>query len=368
MATTVRAAVATAPETPLDIRELQLDDPQPDEVQVRIVASGVCHTDAIVRDQWYPTPLPAVLGHEGAGIVEKVGSGVGTVEPGDRVVLAPASCGTCALCLGGHPSYCANFYDRNFGGTRVDGSTSFSDGDESVSSNFFGQSSFASMTNTYERNIVKVADDAPLELLGPLGCGVQTGAGAVMNRLRPGPGSSIAIFGTGAVGLSSMFAAIAAGCTTVIMVDIVASRLEFAAASGATHTVDSSDTDPAEAIKDLTGGAGVDYAVDSTGNKDVFPQMLASLATLGHGALVGAAALGTEAPFDIGTLLLTGLKLSMVIEGDSVPQRLIPKLLEMHAQGSFPFDSLIETYDFDDINQAFEDSEGGGTLKPVVRF
>src|SRR5690606_16749574 len=122
---------------------------------------------------------------------------------------------------------------------------------------------------------------------------------------------------TGAVGLSSMFAAIAAGCTTVIMVDIVDSRLQFATDAGATHTVNSKDTDPAEAIKDITGGTGVDFAVDSTGNKVVFPQMLASLGTLGHGALVGAAALGTEAPFDIGTLLLTGLKLSMVIEGDS---------------------------------------------------
>src|SRR5690606_15023897 len=121
MSTTVTAAVATAPETPLDVRELELDDPRPDEVQVRIVASGVCHTDAIVRDQWYPTPLPAVLGHEGAGIVEQVGAGVTTVEPGDHVVLAPASCGTCTQCLGGHPAYCANFYDLNFGGTRPDG-------------------------------------------------------------------------------------------------------------------------------------------------------------------------------------------------------------------------------------------------------
>ncbi len=269
-------------------------------------------------------------------------------------------------CLGGHPAYCANLYDLNFGGTRPDGSTYFADGDAPVSSNFFGQSSFASVTNTYERNIVEVSDDAPLELLGPLGCGVQTGAGAVLNVLRPGPGSSMAIFGTRAAGLSSMFAAIAAGCTNVIMVDIVDSRLHFAEESGATHMVNSSSTDPAEAIKELTDGKGVDYAVDSTGNKIVFPQMLASLGTLGHGALVGAAALGTEAPFDIGTLLLTGLKLSMVIEGDSVPQQFIPKLLRMYDKGSFPFDTLTEQYAFDDINQVFQDSDEGRTLKPVV--
>lgn len=283
-------------------------------------------------------------------------------------MLAPASCGTCTQCLGGHPAYCDNFYDLNFGGTRTDGSTYFTDGDTPVSSNFFGQSLFASVTNTYQRNIVKVSDDAPLELLGPLGCGVQTGAGAVLNVLRPGPGSSMAIFGTGAVGLSSMFAAIAAGCTTVIMLDIVDSRLQFAEESGATHTVNSKTTDPAEAIKELTDGKGVDYAVDSTGSKTVFPQMLASLGTLGHGALVGAAALGTEAPFDIGTLLLTGMRLSMVIEGDSVPQEFIPKLIRMYDEGSFPFDTLIKQYAFDDINQAFQDSETGDTLKPVVTF
>src|SRR5690606_7044991 len=217
MSTTVTAAVATAPETPLDVRELELDDPRPDEVQVRIVASGVCHTDAIIRDQWYPVPLPAVLGHEGAGIVERVGANVTSVAPGDKVVLAPASCGSCALCIGGHPAYCENFYSYTFGGTRQDGTTAFSDGGTPITSNFFGQSSFASVTNVAERNVVKVDDDAPLDILGPLGCGIQTGAGAVLNVLQPGPGSSIAIFGTGAVGMAGMLAAAAAGCTTIVM-------------------------------------------------------------------------------------------------------------------------------------------------------
>lgn len=365
---TIRAAVATAAETPLTIRDVELDGPQPDEVLVRMVASGVCHTDAIVRDQWYPTPLPAVLGHEGAGVVEEVGSAVDGVAPGDRVVLAPASCGRCRQCMAGHPSYCADFYALNFAGRRADGTSAFSADGEVVSSNFFGQSSFASLSTTSVRNIVKVGADAPLELLGPLGCGIQTGAGAVLNVLRPGPGSSMAIFGTGAVGLAAMFAALASGCTTVVMVDLVASRLRFAEGAGATHTVDASEVDPVEAIRELTGGGGVDFAVDTTGNKVVFPQMLASLGTLGHGALVGAAALGTQAPFDIGSLLLTGLKLSLVIEGDSVPQVFIPTLIRMYEQGAFPFDTLIKRYAFDDINQAFEDSEEGATIKPVVVF
>ena len=364
----IRAAVATAPHTPLEIRELDLDEPREDEVQVRLVASGVCHTDAIVRDQWYPTPLPAVLGHEGAGIVERVGAGVTTVAPGDHVVLAPAACGACAHCVDGHPAYCVDFYPLNFGGSRPDGSKMFTDHDGEISSNFFGQSSFASVTNVIARNVVKVPENVPLEILGPLGCGIQTGSGAVLNVLQPGPGSSIAIFGTGAVGMAGMLAAIASGATTVIVVDIVESRLEFARELGATHAVNSQDTNPVEAIRDITGGEGVNFALDSTGVKDVFPQMLASLATRGHGALVGAAPLGTEAPFNIGTLLLTGLKLSLVVEGDSVPQLYIPKLIRMYEKGDFPFDKLIRTYEFDDINKAFEDSESGGTIKPVIIY
>jgi aryl-alcohol dehydrogenase len=364
----VKAAVATTKEQPLEILELEIDEPRADEVQVRIVAAGVCHTDAIVRDQWYPVPLPAVLGHEGAGIVEKVGEGVTSVKPGDHVVLSFASCGVCASCHKGHPAYCVEFYDRNFGGARADKSTVFSTADGSpVSSHFFGQSSFASVTNVVERSVVKVADDAPLDLLGPLGCGIQTGAGAVLNVLQPTPGSTFVLFGTGAVGLSGLLAAVAAGATTVIAVDIIDSRLEFAKTVGATHTINSKNEDPVARIKEITGG-GADYALDTTGNKFVFRQMVDSLGLLGHGALVGAAKLGTESPVDIGTSLLSGAKISFVVEGDSVPQEFIPRLIALHAAGRFPFDKLVKHYDFDDINTAFEDSESGRTLKPVLRF
>lgn len=364
----VKAAVATVKEQPLEIVELEVDDPRADEVQVRMVATGVCHTDAIVRDQWYPVPLPAVLGHEGAGIVERVGAGVTSVQPGDHVVLSFASCGVCASCQKGHPAYCVEFYQRNFGGTRPDESTVFTDPDGApVSSHFFGQSSFASVSNVAERSVVKVSPDAPLDLLGPLGCGVQTGAGAVLNVLRPGPGSTFVLFGTGAVGLSGLLAAVAAGATTVIAVDIVDSRLEFAKTVGATHTINSKNEDPVARIKEITGG-GADFALDTTGNKFVFRQMVDSLGLLGHGALVGAAKPGTESPVDIGSSLLSGAKVSFVIEGDAVPQEFIPRLIAMHAAGKFPFDKLVKHYDFDDINQAFEDSESGRTLKPVLRF
>lgn len=362
-----RAAVATAPNADLELRELELDDPRPDEVRVRIVATGVCHTDAIIRDQWYPVPQPVVLGHEGAGIVDAVGAGDHGLAVGDKVVLGPAFCGRCAQCLSGHPMYCENFYDRNFGVRRPDGTTAFSEGRKPVGSHFFGQSSFAEYTNVQVNGVVKVPGDVPLDILGPLGCGIMTGSGAVLNVLKPRPGSSIAIFGTGAVGMAGMLAAKAAGVSTIIMVDIVEERLQFARELGATHVVNSKATDPVEAIKKLTG-TGVDYALESTGVPQVFTQMANSLSTRGHGALVGAAKLGTMASIDVGTLLLTGIKLSMVIEGDALPKEFIPRLIRLHDEGKFPFDKLIRKYPFDDVNQAFADSADGSTLKPVLAY
>lgn len=362
-----RAAVATAPQTDLEIRELELDEPRPDELRVRMVASGVCHTDAIIRDQWYPVPLPVVLGHEGSGIIEAVGDDVEGFSVGDKVVIGPAYCGHCEQCVAGHPMYCVSFYDKNFGAQRPDGSKAFSDENGPVGSHFFGQSSFAEFTNVPARGAVKVPNDVPLDILGPLGCGIMTGSGAVLNVLKPTPGSSVAIFGTGAVGMAGMMAAKAAGATMIIMVDIVPSRLELAKELGATHVVNSKETDPAAAIKEITGG-GAQFALDTTGVPMVFTQMSNSLATRGHGALVGAAKLGTEAKVDIGTQLLAGINLHLVIEGDAVPKEFVPRLVSLHQQGLFPFDKLIKKYDFADINQAFADSANGSTLKPVITF
>ena len=236
-----RAEVAIAPETDLEIREVEIDEPRADELRVRIVASGVCHTDAIVRNQWYPVPLPVVLGYEGAGIVEAVGAAVRGFSVGDKAVLGPAFCGECEQCLAGHPMYCVNFYDRNFSVQRPDGSKSFSDSRGAIGSHFFGQSSFAEHTNMVAHGAVKVPDNVPLEILGPLGCGIMTGSGAVLNVLEPKPGSSIAVFGTGAVGMAGMLAAKAAGATTIIMVEIVPERLAFAKELDATHTVNSKE-------------------------------------------------------------------------------------------------------------------------------
>jgi aryl-alcohol dehydrogenase len=362
------AAVAVGPHQPFELRQLELDEPAPTEVRVALVATGVCHTDAVVRDQIYPTPLPAVLGHEGAGVVEAVGSAVTSVQPGDHVVLSVNSCGRCRQCLTGSSTYCDSLYALNFGGRRPDGTTALTDGGQEVSSSFFGQSSFASHANVAERSVVKIDDDVPLELAGPLGCGLMTGAGAVLNTLRPRAGSSIAIFGTGAVGSAAVLAALVAGCTTVVAVDIHESRLALAKELGATHVVDSSNGSPVDAIMEITGGRGVDAALDATGVPSVLRQAADSLAIRGTVGLVGSAAPGTEVSFETGLSITRGWSLRMIIEGDSVPQEFIPRLVNLWRQGRFPFEKLIKSYPFEEINQAFADSEAGKTIKPVLVF
>jgi aryl-alcohol dehydrogenase len=362
----ITAAVVREEAQPFSIEELELEEPRADEVLVRVVATGVCHTDLIVRDQWYPVPLPAVLGHEGAGVVERVGESVVKVEPGDHVVLSFDSCGQCPNCARGRPAYCLNFFERNFGGARPDGSTGTSKDGDALHSHFFGQSSFASHALASERNVVKVREDAPLESLGPLGCGVQTGAGSVFNTLHPEAGTSIAVFGAGAVGMSAIMAAVVAGCTTIIGVDVKPNRLELARELGATHAINAAEADAVEEIGKITDG-GADYTLETSGVSEVLRQAVDALAPLGVCGLVGAPPLGTEASLDINTILIPGKTVRGIVEGDSIPDIFIPRLIELYDQGRFPFDRLIEFYDLKDINQAAEDSEEGTVLKPVLR-
>ncbi|WP_273846893.1 NAD(P)-dependent alcohol dehydrogenase [Rubrobacter calidifluminis] len=360
----ITAAVVREKERPFGVEELELEEPREGEVLVRVVAAGMCHTDLICRDQWYPVPLPSVLGHEGAGVVERVGEGVTKVSPGDRVVLTYASCGRCTSCQRGKPSYCKNFFDLNFGGARLDKTNAIGGG---VHGHFFGQSSFATYALATERNVVKVDADVPLEILGPLGCGIQTGAGGVLNSLHPEAGTSIAVFGTGAVGLSAVMAARVAGCATIVGVDVRPERLELARELGATHIVDANEANPVEEIRRITGG-GADYAIETTAVPAVFRQAVDALGTLGVCGLIGAARLGTEVSLDMNDLLLPGKTVRGIVEGDSVPDVFIPRLIELYAQERFPFDRLIEFYELDEINRAAEDAEGGSVIKPVIRM
>ena len=363
----IKAAVVRKKGGPFQVETLTLDGPRPDEILIRIVATGMCHTDMVARDQLYTVPMPVVLGHEGAGVVEQVGPNVKKIAPGDHVVLTYMWCGHCKPCLNGDLTYCANFYPLNFGSAREDGSTATRDKQGSVHDHFFGQSSFGTYALAHERNVVKVPANAPLELLGPLGCGIQTGAGAVMNGLKVKPGSSFAAFGGGAVGLSAVMAARVAGATTIIAADVVPSRLALAKELGATHTVNSRETDPIEAVRKITGG-GADFTLESSGRPAVLRQAIDALAIRGTCGIVGAPALGTEASFDVNGVMTTGKTILGIIEGNSVPDLFIPTLVELYSQGRFPFDKLVKFYSLDQINQAAEDSEKGITIKPIVRF
>lgn len=364
----IKAAVIREEGSAFTLEDLKLGAPGPLEVVVRVVAAGMCHTDLIIRDQYYPTPLPVVLGHEGSGVVEAVGDAVKAFEPGDHVVMSFMSCGTCHPCQGGHPCHCDDFFALNFGGCRKDGSTAVTEpGGTQIHDHFFGQSSFATHAIAHERNLVKVDRQAPLELLGPLGCGIQTGAGAVMNSLGVGAGQSFAAFGAGAVGLSAVMAARAVGATTIIAVDVQPSRLELAKACGATHVVNAKETDPVEAIREITGG-GADFSLESSGVPQVLRQAIDALGTMGTCGIVGAPKLGVEASFDVNQVMIPGKRIMGIVEGSSVPQIFIPRLVELQRQGRFPFEKLVKYYDFDQINEAVEDAEAGRTIKPILRM
>lgn len=339
-----------------------------DEILVRIVATGMCHTDMVARDQIFPVPQPIVLGHEGAGVVEAVGPNVIKVARGDHVVLTFLSCGYCRSCQMGSTACCERFYELNFSGQRHDGSHALHNhAGEKLNDRFFGQSSFGAYAVASERNVVKVRRDAPLELLGPLGCGVQTGAGTVLNALKVGAGSSFAAFGGGAVGLSALLAARVAGATTIFVIDVVPSRLELALELGATHVINNREQDPVKVIREVTG-AGVDFVMDSTGMAAVIRSAVLSLRPSGQAAIVGASKAGTTLDLDVNDLIQNAKHIRGVIEGDSVPDIFIPQLVELYMQGRFPFDKLIKFYQFDQINQAARDSEQGITLKPIIRI
>jgi aryl-alcohol dehydrogenase len=361
------AAIAREPHADFSIEEIDLDHPRPGEVRVKIAGVGLCHTDLIARDQFIPIGLPAVLGHEGSGIVECVGEGVTKVRPGDRVVLGFSSCGRCARCEEHLPSYCREFPMLNYAGARPDGSSGVSIGGRPVSSNFFGQSSFAGYALAHERNVVKIeAADVPLEILGPLGCGVQTGAGGVMRALACPKGSTIAIFGGGPVGLSAVMGAVIQDCATIILVEPVAARRELGKWLGATHVINPAAGDVGAAIRAIVPD-GVEFAFETSGREAVVEIALASLASHGLLGLVGVPP-RPESTLSINlTALITyGHRIHGIIEGDSDLDGFIPELVELHRAGRFPFDRLIRTFPLDRINEAVAAQARGDCVKAVL--
>jgi aryl-alcohol dehydrogenase len=364
----ITAAVVESQGAPFALEQLELGELRADEILVRVAAAGICHTDLIVRDQWYPVPLPAVLGHEGAGVVERIGSAVTQLAPGDRVGLTFHSCGHCRTCAAGRPSYCHEFFAHNFGAARpADGSSVLSRGRGPVHAHFFGQSSFATHAVAHERNAVKLPDAIALDVAAPFGCGIQTGAGAVLNVLRPPVGASLAVFGTGAVGLAAIAAGAVAGCATIIGVDVRPERLELAREFGATDVVDASTRDPVEAIIELTAG-GATCSLEATGIPQALRQAVECTAPTGVCGVVGAPAFGTEVALDVNEILVQGRTIRGIVEGDSVPSVFLPMLVELWERGRFPVDRMMAFYDFDRIEEAVRDAESGSVVKPVLRM
>lgn len=346
----------------IKIVSARLDEPKHSEVLVRIAATGICHTDLAGRDGGV-SPYPLALGHEGAGIVEKVGSGVTSVSPGDHVVIGFSSCGHCHNCQDGHPGMCFEFNRLNFGGKFKDGTCRIHTDDGREVSSFFGQSSLSTYAVADERNVVKVDKEVDIRLLEPLGCGMMTGAGTVLNFLKPKFGESIAVFGAGGVGLAAVMAAKIIGMKHIVAVDIFDNRLALAEELGATATVNSKNSDVPKAVKALCPH-GIDYAVDTTGVAPVFKTALSSLKFGGKLAAVG---IGGDVTLNIMQDILAEAKtVSGVVEGDSVPQIFIPQLVDYYKKGLFPFDKLIKFYDYADINQAIADSLSGEVIKPVI--
>ncbi len=359
----IRAAVTREGSPYPAVETVELEEPRDGEILVRIVASGICHTDVKVHQR--PGPKPIVLGHEGAGIVEKIGARVTSLVEGDHVVLSVNFCGQCPSCRRNEHSYCYEVLPRNFGGLRPDGTSPLSKDGTLVHARFFGQSSFSTYALADERAAIKVPNDIPIEMLGPLGCGVQTGAGAVINSLRVKTGDTLAIFGSGGVGLSAVMAARLVGAARIIAVDIVPSRLQLAKELGATDIIDSSSEDPVARIRELTR-YGVDYAFNTVNVGNVFTQALGSLAPRGTMGFVAA----PQEPWapEMFHILAGGRSVRGILGGDSTPSLFIPMLIGYFRQGRFPFDRLIRYYPFEQIGQAFRDCEHGTAIKPVLRM
>lgn len=366
MGHTATCAVAREPGGPFQLERVSLAGPRPDEVLIEIVAAGMCHTDLLVRDS-RPDSLPAVLGHEGAGIVRETGNAVRGFRTGDQAVLSFPSCGQCRRCRTGRSAYCDSIAALKFDCRRPDGSVATTDlGGRPVGDHFFGQSSFGTLCLANARSVVKVGDDVDLRIAGPLACAVQTGAGAVLDVLRVRPGSAVAIFGTGSVGLCAVMAARLCGATTIVAVNRRASRLELAAEFGATHLVSPDLTDPVEAIREATGGRGVDFTLETTGVPDVLTQAVRALDSLGTCAYVGTAPPGVPGGIIMLESMTKGLTVRGVLQGDSTPAEMIPRLLTLHQRGLLPFDRLITHYRLDEINQAAADCLSGSVVKPVL--
>lgn len=364
---TVLAAVLSEPHGSFTLQPVELGALAGSEVLVRVSGVGICHTDLAVRDRVIPVPLPVVLGHEAAGIVEAIGPDVAGLAVGDKVVMGFMSCGHCPACDDAVPGYCDQFAPLNFMGARTDGTTAWTSQGARLGSHYFGQSSFATHAVAHMRNVVKVETDLPLALLGPLGCGFMTGAGTVLNALDCQPGTSLAVFGAGPVGMAAIMAAKARDLGIIVAIDPLEERRHAALHCGATHVIDPSGaTDVTATIRSIAA-RGVEAALDTTGVEQVIATAITTLAKRGTVALVAAPKVaGATVPVAYGALAASGARIIGVMEGDADPQIFVPQLLELQRQGLFPFEQLIQTYPFAEIERAIAEQAAGRCVKAVL--
>lgn len=360
----ILAAVATKPKAPLELRELILAEPEGNEILVKTVATGICHTDLLLRDGIFGPNHPVIPGHEGVGVIEAIGENVKGLKVGDHVALSQSSCGHCPDCRRAHPMNCRNYSQYNLTGLRPNGKRAILDAD--IGANFVGQSSFASHILATENNAAKLPEEFPLDIAAPLGCGMATGAGTVINALQPDISSSIAVFGCGAVGMAAIMAAKIRHCREIIAIDLHESRLNMARSLGATHTINGRASDVIEQIHAITDG-GADYAVDAVGAITVIRNAIAATRAGGHCALLGLDSLGKDIPIQLDWMVFNR-KLQGVILGDQVVQTFIPHLVQLQQEGVFPFETFVTKYPFERINEAIAEAEGGSVIKPVLVF
>ncbi len=351
------------------LREVELVAPRADEVIIKVEASGMCHADLSARSGGLPFPLPGVLGHEGVGRVVEIGAAVTDVTVGDRVAVSFGWCGHCQACLRAAPAYCQDWPRLNLaGGARADGSATLScDGGE-MHGHFFGQSSFSRYLVTAARATVKVPDDLSASVLAPMGCGIQTGVSAATRVLNPAVGAKVAVFGAGAVGLSAIMGLGLTGAARIIAVDVHPARLALARELGATDIVNAANGDTDEQIKQLTGGAGLDGAIESSGNPAALKGAVDGLASSGTCVIIGVPHHGEPLSTDVINMVSRGLRIIGTNQGDANPRVFIPQLIELYRRGRLPIDRLVTNFDFSQINEAAEASLKGSAIKPVLHM
>lgn len=359
----MKAAIFHGANQPLTIEEVEIDDPMPHEIVVRTVASGVCHSDLHFVEGLYPFPAPAILGHEAAGVVEAVGDQVTYVKPGDHVIAClSVFCGECDKCLTGRMQLCTNPSTRRAptdppklrqNGTPVN--------------QFANISGYAEKMLLHEHAVVKITPEMPLDRAALIGCGVTTGLGAVLNTAKIEPGSRVAVFGAGGVGLAAIQGARIAGARQIIAVDMTENKLATARELGATHIVDASSHDPVSAIREMTGG-GVDYSFEAIGLKTAAEQAFNCLASGGTATIIGMIPVGQKVELE-GRFFLQERKIQGSSMGSNRFRVDMPRYIDFYFQGRLKLDEMISrTGRLEDVNEAFRAMKAGEVARTVLLF